>query len=180
TSRTQRTARATPSTSHMLGPLGRVLRRALRHERVALRYEDAVAVPAVHDDVAADLEEIGDAAVVHDRNRRSRRAADVGDAETQAAARVAGPVHRADDAPDQRDLACVPGELARLQLRSAPACDRHVEQEDREHTRDRQRQDEAHTPTVPGHLAIVDAVNRPYTREAHRGPSIRPVTGGRL
>ena len=71
---------------HALRPLGRVLRWALRHERVALRDEDAVAVLAVHDDVAADLEEIRDAAVVHDGNRRSRGAADVGHAEMQAAA----------------------------------------------------------------------------------------------
>src|SRR5439155_9191915 len=69
----------------------------------------------------------------------------------------AGPVHRADDPPDQRHPACVPGELARLQLRSAPAGDRDVEQEDREHTRDRQRYYKAHATTVPGHAGIVDA-----------------------
>ena len=134
---------------------GRVLRRALRHERVRLGDERAVRVAAVDDDVAAELELVGHAAAVDDRD--ARVAVDVGDAEAQPVRRVAGALHRADDAADERDQALVALQLARRELRGAAAGDRDVEQEDREHRRDREREHETDRTRVPGHAGIVRA-----------------------
>src|SRR5204863_7370821 len=84
--------------------LPRVVIRALRHERIALRDEDTVAEPPVDGDVAARLEQVGDAAVVHDREASSRRAADILDPEAQAAGRVGVAPRAADDLADERDV----------------------------------------------------------------------------
>ena len=50
------------------------------------------------------------------------------------------------------------GEIARVHLRRPSAGQRDVQQEDREYTRDRQRQDEADAPGIPGHAPILDAL----------------------
>ena len=85
--------------------------------------------------------------------------------------RVAAAVNGPDDLPLERHLACVPGELARLELRRAPARDRDVDEEDREHGSDREGDDEAGGTGLPRHrrnCRAADAVPRTAQSDASR------------
>ena len=130
---------------------GRVLRRALRHHRARRGDERAVLELAVDDDVAAGLEEVGNAARVDHRDRLARRILDVAQHEAQAAARAG--LRSACRRPGRR-ATTFPGlrrELARLERRRSATCDRGVEEEDCEHRRDREGDDEPRRRPLPGH-----------------------------
>jgi hypothetical protein len=60
-----------------------------------------------------------------------------------------------DDSPDEGDGLGMTHELARLQLCLATTRDRDVEQEDRKHGCNRQRDDEPDGTRVPGHAVIL-------------------------
>src|SRR5437763_15314319 len=118
--------------------LPRVVIRALRDERVPLRDEDAVAQRPVDADVAARLEQVGDAAVVHDREASSRRAADVLDPEAQAAGRVGVAPRAADDLADERDVTGVTGERTRGDVGDTVSGEGRVDDEDGKRGRHRE------------------------------------------
>src|SRR5918996_2067854 len=143
-----------------------VLRRALRHERVLLRDEDAASELTPHVDVTADLEEVGHRARVDDRD--GRRPVDVAQREAQAVAACVS-VDRPHDAAGEAHVTRVVGELARAQRRRRAAREARVEQEDGEDRRDGERDDEArraaplgHAPSLPmdGRYSVADAVGR--------------------
>src|SRR4029453_11570406 len=106
--RAGRRARATS------GFLRRVLRGALRHERVLLRDEDAVRVAAADPHVPPELELVRDAPAVDHRHRL--RPLDVADPEAKALPGVSRAVHRPAALPDHRDGPGVRSDLARLDL----------------------------------------------------------------
>src|SRR4029077_515439 len=94
-------------------------RRAFRHERVALRDEDAVCVAPRDDHVATCLELVRDAAVIDDGHRGA--ALDVTDLEPQPRLRVAGAASLADDPAHEVDVFGVTRQLTRLYLCGAAA-----------------------------------------------------------
>jgi hypothetical protein len=111
--------------------------------------EDAVCVAAVDDDVPPGLEHVGHAAAIDDRH--GVRAADVTDPEVKPVLRVPVAAGVTNHPANERNGLRVTRELARLQLCLAPARDRHVQQEHREHGCDRQRDDEPDGTRVPRH-----------------------------
>ena len=134
--------------------LGRVLRRALRHERVLDGDEGAVAQLALDRDLAAGAELVRDRAGVDDRHGLRRAALDVAQPEAKAAA-VGVALVAGLDAACERDDALLRAQLARRERGRAAARDRGVEQEDREHRRDRERDDEPRRIALPSHARIV-------------------------
>src|SRR4051812_16800238 len=80
-----RRSAARPSPATLRRALGRlVLRGALRRERALVRDEGPVAEHTGHDDLAPDLEEVGDAAVVGDASTRRGVTGDVAQDEAKA------------------------------------------------------------------------------------------------
>ena len=128
---------------------------------VEVAHEDAVAVAAVDDDVPPDLEQVGHAAVVEDRDARRRRMVDVLEPEAKPTLlRVA--LRLADDLADELDVAGVPGDRARLEVGDAVSGERRVDDEDGECGRHRQGD---HEPRRTGsHAGIVALAPRQERR----------------
>src|SRR5205085_11554093 len=134
--------RGAPELSHSGGLGGGVLRRALRHERVRLCDERAVAERPLDHDLPPGAGTLGDAARAEDARAGAALAVVVLQREPHAAVvRVAA--HLPDDRSDQQDVARMLKQVARLDLRRSCARDRRVEDEDSERGGNRQRDHEA-------------------------------------
>src|SRR5688500_15700383 len=134
--------------------LGRVLRRALRHERVLPRDEGAVAELTLDGDLPTHLELVRERARVEDGDPLRRATLEVAKLEAEAAGVGVALVARL-DLPDERDDAGLAGQLARHEGRCAAPRDRRVEEEDREDRRYRERDHEPRRVALPCHTGTL-------------------------
>src|SRR5688572_14672440 len=135
------TSAARPSSGTLGVFLGRELRRALRHERVLLGDERAVAELTLDRHLAVLAELVGQRAGVEHPDPGRRTALPVPQLEAEPAV-VGVPLVARFDQADQRDDALLPAELAGRDGRRAAARDRRVQEEDREDRRYRERDHE--------------------------------------
>ena len=119
----------------------RVLRGALRRQRVRRRDEVPLRSVPVTTTSRPTGKRSGTRAVVDDRRARRGRPSTSRRTKRMPPAACASPRGR-DDLADEQDVARGARQVARLDLRRAGPRDRRVEDEDRERGRDRQRDDE--------------------------------------